>query len=79
MFARIKSAAERGILVTIIYRVDKVDSSELRRLKEIKNVELKYTTDLHAKCYFNEFVIFNIVTAVYHSHNFLPLLLYFWL
>ena len=54
MFARIGSAADKGVLVKVMYRVDKVDNKELNRLKELKNIELKCTADLHAKCYFNE-------------------------
>ncbi len=54
MFARFKVAAEKGVSIKIIYRANKVDKQELERLKTIKNIELKSTDDLHAKCYFNE-------------------------
>jgi hypothetical protein len=54
MFARFKVAAEKGVVIKIIYRANKVDKQELDRLKTIKNIELKSTDDLHAKCYFNE-------------------------
>lgn len=52
--ARIKAIGEKGISIKIIYRKDKLDRTELERLKVVKNIELKYTDDLHAKCYFNE-------------------------
>jgi len=54
LFSRIKATAEKGVRVKIIYRIDKVRKEELDRLKAIKNIELKFTDDLHAKCYFNE-------------------------
>ncbi|MEI6507681.1 MAG: phospholipase D-like domain-containing protein [Bacteroidota bacterium] len=54
LFARIKTAAEKGVLIKFIYRIDSLDTEELKRLKTIKNVVLKGTLDLHAKCYFNE-------------------------
>lgn len=54
LLARIKAIGEKGISVKIIYRKDKLDKGELERLKSVKNIELRYTDDLHAKCYFNE-------------------------
>jgi hypothetical protein len=54
LLARIKAAGEKGVRIKVMYRIDKVKKEELERLKGIKNVELKYTNDLHAKCYFNE-------------------------
>ena len=52
--ARIKACAERGVQVKIIHRAEGLKTDELSRLYTIKNVEIKYTVDLHAKCYFNE-------------------------
>lgn len=54
LLARIKAAADKGVIVRFVYRKNEVNKSELDRLKTIKNVELKSTDDLHAKCYFNE-------------------------
>jgi hypothetical protein len=54
LFSRIKVAAEKGVRIKIIYRLDKVKKDELDRLKSIKSIELKCIPDLHAKCYFNE-------------------------
>jgi hypothetical protein len=54
LHSRIKAAAEKGVRIKIIYRTDKVNNAELDRLKSIKNIELKFRDDLHAKCYFNE-------------------------
>ena len=47
-------SADKGVRVKMIYRNNKVEKTELDRLKTIKNIELKSTNDLHAKCYFNE-------------------------
>lgn len=52
--SRIKATAEKGVEVKIVYRKNKVDKDELDKLRAIKNIELKSTDDLHAKCYFNE-------------------------
>lgn len=52
MLARIKAAADKGVVIKIIFRANKVDKGELERLRTIKNVDLKSTDDLHAKCYF---------------------------
>lgn len=54
MFTRIKSAAEKGVAVKMIYRKGVVKEKEIERLNSIENIELKSTEDLHAKCYFNE-------------------------
>jgi len=52
--ARIKACAERGVKVKIIHRAGELKSDELSLLHTIKNVEIKSTNNLHAKCYFNE-------------------------
>jgi hypothetical protein len=54
LFARINTAAERGVRIKMIYRKDEVKQAEIDRLKAIKNIELKCIPELHAKCYFNE-------------------------
>ncbi len=54
LFARIKSSAENGVKVKIVYRTNKVEKVELDRLSFVENIELKSIDDLHAKCYFNE-------------------------
>lgn len=54
ILARIRAAGEKGVRIKMMYRNDKVKKEELERLKGIKNIELKYTNELHAKCYFNE-------------------------
>jgi hypothetical protein len=54
LLARIKTAAEKNVEVRIVYRNGKVTKEELDKLNTIKNVVLKKTDDLHAKCYFNE-------------------------
>ncbi len=54
LLSLLRFCGEKGLIVKILYRKEKVTSDELIRLKTIKNVELKFTYDLHAKCYFNE-------------------------
>lgn len=54
LFTRIKSAAEKGVAVKVIYRKGSVKDKEIEKLNSIENIELKSTEDLHAKCYFNE-------------------------
>ena len=54
LLARIKLAAEKDVKVKIVYRETGITTFELERLHAIKNVTLKKTSDLHAKCYFNE-------------------------
>jgi len=54
LLARIKTAADKGVRVKLIYRKDEVKQGEIDRLKTIKNIDLKSIPELHAKCYFNE-------------------------
>lgn len=54
LLARIKASAEKGVSVKIIFRKDKVDKEEFKKLSSIKNVEIKAIEDLHSKCYLNE-------------------------
>lgn len=42
------------MIIKIIFRANQVKKDELDRLRTIKNIDLKSTDDLHAKCYFNE-------------------------
>jgi phosphatidylserine/phosphatidylglycerophosphate/cardiolipin synthase-like enzyme len=54
LFTRLKSCAERGVIVKIIYRTGELKDDGVSRLATHKNVELRSTDNLHAKCYFNE-------------------------
>jgi len=51
---RLKDASERNVQIKIIYGKDELKPNERNSLAELKNVELYYFENLHAKCYFNE-------------------------
>ncbi len=52
--ARLKDCAERDVAIKIIYRTGELKDEGVLKLATHKNVELKFTDNLHAKCYFNE-------------------------
>ncbi len=52
--ARLKACAEKGVIIKIICRTGELKDEGVLRLASHKNVELKSTDNLHAKCYFNE-------------------------
>lgn len=51
---RLKDASNRGVKIVIIYGKDELKPNERNSLAELRNVELYYFENLHAKCYFNE-------------------------
>lgn len=53
-YERLKDATNRNVKVTIVYGKDELKPNEKNSLAELKNVELKYFQNLHAKCYLNE-------------------------
>lgn len=53
-FERLKDASHKGVKIIIIYGKDELKPNERNSLAELKNVELYYFENLHAKCYFNE-------------------------
>lgn len=53
-YERLKDASNRNVRVTIVYGKDELKPNEKNSLAELKNVELKYFQNLHAKCYLNE-------------------------
>jgi phosphatidylserine/phosphatidylglycerophosphate/cardiolipin synthase-like enzyme len=53
-FERLKDAANRNVKINIIYGKDELKPNEKNSLAELKNLELFYFENLHAKCYFNE-------------------------
>jgi HKD family nuclease len=54
LFERLKDASKRGVVIKIVYGKDELKPNERNSLAEIKNVQLYYHENLHAKCYFNE-------------------------
>jgi phosphatidylserine/phosphatidylglycerophosphate/cardiolipin synthase-like enzyme len=51
---RLKDATGKGVIVKIIFGKDELKPNEKNSLAELKNVELFFFENLHAKCYFNE-------------------------
>lgn len=54
LFERLKDASNHDVKIKIIYGKDDLKPNEKNSLAELKNVELFYFQNLHAKCYFNE-------------------------
>ena len=53
-YERLEDASDQGISITIIYGKDELNSKERSRLNELKNLQLFFFENLHAKCYYNE-------------------------
>lgn len=54
-FERLQDASKKGVLVKIIFGKDELKSSEEKQIKSLENIELYFSENLHAKCYYNEF------------------------
>src|SRR5690554_4799089 len=53
-FERLKDAANKNVEIKIIYGKSELKPNEQNSLAQLKNIELFYFENLHAKCYFNE-------------------------
>lgn len=53
-FERLQDASRKGVLVRIIYGKDELKPQEEKQIKALENIELYFSKNLHAKCYFNE-------------------------
>lgn len=53
-YERLKDASNKNVSIKIIYGKDELKPNERNSLAELKNVELYFFENLHAKCYFNE-------------------------
>ncbi len=53
-YERLKDASNKNVSIKIIYGKDELKPNEKNSLAELKNVELFYFQNLHAKCYLNE-------------------------
>lgn len=51
---RLVDAGSRNIKIKLIYGKEELNPKDLESLKELKNLELYFCENLHAKCYFNE-------------------------
>lgn len=54
LIERIEGASNRGVNITMIFGKGELKSGEEKRIAKIKNIELYFYKNLHAKCYFNE-------------------------
>jgi HKD family nuclease len=54
LFERLKDCSSKGVKIKIIYGKDELKSTEKNQLLKLKTVELFFSENLHAKCYFNE-------------------------
>jgi hypothetical protein len=54
LYERLKDSSGRNVNIRIIFGKDELKPNERNSLAELKNVELFYFQNLHAKCYFNE-------------------------
>lgn len=53
-YERLKDASNKNVTIKIIYGKDELKPNEKNSLAELKNIELFYFQNLHAKCYLNE-------------------------
>lgn len=53
-YERLKDASNKKVNIKIIYGKDELKPNERNSLAELKDIELFYFENLHAKCYFNE-------------------------
>jgi phosphatidylserine/phosphatidylglycerophosphate/cardiolipin synthase-like enzyme len=54
LYERLKDASNKNVAIKIIYGKDDLKPNERNSLAELKNIELFFFQNLHAKCYFNE-------------------------
>lgn len=54
LYERLKDASNRNVQIKIIFGKDDLKPNQKNSLAELKNVEIYFFENLHAKCYFNE-------------------------
>ena len=54
LFERLKDASNKGIKVILIYGKEELKKEQKNWLHELKNLELHFSENLHAKIYLNE-------------------------
>lgn len=62
LFDRLADADKKGIKITLIYGKSELNKKEENKLNTLKNIEIYFCENLHAKCYFNEQAI--IITSM---------------
>ena len=54
-YDRLIEADERNVNIMLVYgKEEKLKQKDLEKIKKLKNLELRFCENLHAKCYFNE-------------------------
>lgn len=51
---RLQYASKKGVVITIVFGKCEMKDDQLEILGKIKNIEIVYVDNLHAKCYYNE-------------------------
>jgi PLD-like domain len=65
---RLKNASKKGVVTSVIFGKNDLKGDQLEILSKIKNLEIFYVENLHAKCYFNESKM--IITSMnLHSYS----------
>jgi len=62
LFDRLKHKDRQGIGTIVVCRGKDLDTEEKGKLRQLKNLELRFDEDLHAKCFFNE--KFMVITSL---------------
>jgi len=62
LFDRLKHIDRQGIRTIVVCRGKDLDTEEKGRLRQLKNLELRFDEDLHAKCFYNE--KFMVITSL---------------
>lgn len=53
-FERLKDADRQKVKITLVYKKDNLKTGERNKLRQLSNLTLYCSKNLHAKCYFNE-------------------------
>jgi hypothetical protein len=53
-YERLKDASDRGVMIDIYYGKNELDYSERQKLTQLRNIQVYYSENLHAKCFYNE-------------------------
>ena len=72
LFDRLKHTDRQGIRTIVVCREERLGTEEKSRLRQLKNLELRFDEDLHAKCFYNEkFMVITSLTLIDYSrqHN----------
>lgn len=53
-YDRLNDATKKGVAITIVYGKNELQPEEMTKLKSLKDTQLYFLSNLHAKVYFNE-------------------------